>query len=1294
MITLLHRTACALLALGLPLLPGVLPCARAQSGCVEDLPQQMTDAERVIDTWTCVHAGTYRFGNLHIVRGGTLEFADEQIDFSAANILVENGGTLRAGSPAAPIGSHGGRLVIRLWGEDPVAANPHAEVTGVICQSDEQGHCGIPDEVWNSNLDASGKWLPANSARTIEAANLKETYPNAKDDPKIAHDYFYSYHPLPHAGGRDAQGRQGYFGSKVLGVAYGGTLELYGRKGASFAGRGECGASYPTSSASSWARLAASVEPGANQLQVDRPLSFSQGDEIVLTSTDYLPGHSETLTVGADVSCVTSIPLTNGVQFAHNGKRYSLGQTPLSVGPTRTGNGEALETRAAVGVLSRSIQIASAGDHSGEPFPDEASGYYYGGHVVIRQGFAKAQIQGVEFRQLGQGGVMGRYPVHFHLVRHVPQDTFLRDSSINESMTRWVVLHGAQNVYLERNIGYKSIGHGFYLEDGTETDNVLTANLGVFARAAVDNAQNPRKVPGILALDDGSDADRMPFKSDYDHPTVFWIMNGWNRFTDNMAVGAGTCGACYWLLDGANSGMSRSMKWTSYASMQSSLDRAGMTPLQSFEGNFCSTAMTAFQTVTATSACHGVQSGGDPGLTLRPVSNPLVPQAPDADYYPLLGDGGRFATQCSGEDCSTLPRCGGDRLENCMVTVLDRFNTSFNWATFNFAAIWLRPQWYLVTDSVITDVQQAGLTMVTGGGYSESDVVPGHWALVRKSAFVGSTQPDNPYASDGGPFNPQALECATDAAGNRPGNYCLSKDEGISHQIDNFGMYQRMFSVYDGPAWQESNAYLEIHSRTVDDCSPFVDEANRVGSCQPAASSRKRQSAWLAGTVKGLLRSGGRCYMPNAAIGWKQPNGFYYPPAFHSRDLYFENVDTRHYVITPFYKNGSFETDYDKLAEKYCVWDRNTFVGFAGNDRQTVLNDDDGTLTGFVNSTVVNNDQYFAGPIDSTECKSAESSRTSPYHFVTTVIYPTQVGGDWSKTCTSERCYGVPLIRQNRMEKTDEGIAHEMRMMGQETGQRSSLTVNGGTYFIDTSASGELQDQACHAIPGGGACDRTVFRAGETYHLFQLYADQGTSQTYRIYVGADFDPASIGLLRAHIGTNPPTFAAQPGAPTHSGWYQDDPASGIYEITFGAADFPAPTLADQQAELNYSCQPRSFCRVQGEQCVSADGSAEHDAVCSWARALPDCPPAGCPGFSFTLPASFNVPAQRIAAPEPTCVQRVTPWDTPLRAIARTFDGCPDQRDVHPEDFCAGGLGSSPPVVPWKPIVRPEPGRDVR
>ena len=48
-----------------------------------------------------------------------------------------------------------------------------------------------------------------------------------------------------------------------------------------------------------------------------------------------------------------------------------------------------------------------------------------------------------------------------------------------------------------------------------------------------------------------------------------------------------------------------------------------------------------------------------------------------------------------------------------------------------------------------------------------------------------------------------------------------------------------------------------------------------------------------------------RCYLPNAAIAWKQSNGFYYPPAFHSANLYFGNVDIRHFVLSPVFVEGT-----------------------------------------------------------------------------------------------------------------------------------------------------------------------------------------------------------------------------------------------------------------------------------------------------------------------------------------------------------------------------------------------------
>ena len=241
---------------------------------------------------------------------------------------------------------------------------------------------------------------------------------------------------------------------------------------------------------------------------------------------------------------------------------------------------------------------------------------------MFRQGIKLVQVQGVEFYQLGQGGRKGRYPVHLHLLRKAPATTFVKDSSVNESMTRWFTLHGTQNVTLARNVGWKSIGHGYYLEDGTETDNKLYSNIGIFARAAIDNAQNPRKVPGILAYTANKEVTTdVPYHSDYAQPAVFWIMNGWNDFEYNMAAGANACGICYWWLPGAISGMSQDQKWEGYASQQSNLARAGITPLKNFKGNYCLSAMNAFNSIQDISSCNGVGGPLDP---ISPVFQPVT----------------------------------------------------------------------------------------------------------------------------------------------------------------------------------------------------------------------------------------------------------------------------------------------------------------------------------------------------------------------------------------------------------------------------------------------------------------------------------------------------------------------------------------------------------------------------------------------------------------------------------------------------------------------------------------------
>src|SRR5262249_23708472 len=150
---------------------------------------------------------------------------------------------------------------------------------------------------------------------------------------------------------------------------------------------------------------------------------------MVVTTTDYLPGHSELLTIKS-VSGQT-VEFTPEIAWLHRGTRYLLSDR-LGDAKTRLENAgmdqtlirDGAETRAAVALLTRSVRVVSAGDTIGQTFAQAGNVeancrrgaavpncYDFGGHTIFRQGFKQVQIQGVEFENLGQGGKKGHYAV-------------------------------------------------------------------------------------------------------------------------------------------------------------------------------------------------------------------------------------------------------------------------------------------------------------------------------------------------------------------------------------------------------------------------------------------------------------------------------------------------------------------------------------------------------------------------------------------------------------------------------------------------------------------------------------------------------------------------------------------------------------------------------------------------------------------------------------------------------------------------------------------------------------------
>jgi hypothetical protein len=1444
-------------------------------------PQTGRNAENLIVTGACYLAPNrnYYFSKINVVANGALIFDEvhgapapgtaAHTNLWTSSIIIENGGKVVAGNSCSSdgkctgrFGQQGADLTIRIYGRDVSkwdrTANKFAnQNTGATCYGQ---YCGVPKATWDT-------------------LHYEPLYGDAKctDNQSI-------WTPTASCPGTS---KVGYFGSKVLAVSYGGTLDLQGYKGASDESGGELAA---TDSGLSWMRLAdsadganenfqgtklGSLEPGQTTLYLERAPNavanaknkWDVGDEIVVTTTDYLPGHSEKLKI-TKVDNTTKITFSDPIKYSHNSRRYggpkdddgnrwaktnsnSKGRLPDRLiakadgSPNNVGGAldpdlvaSGAETRAAVALLSRSIRIISAGNDAGVNFPTaleadgktvkpckiinealgttdgSASCYYFGAQFMVREGFSAVHVSGVEFKQMGQGGRMGHYPVHFHMVHKAPAGTYVKDSSINESMTRWIVLHNAQNVTLARNVGYLSIGHGFYLEDAAEANNQLYSNIGIFARAAINNDQNTRKVPGILALNsfDGANPpdtgkfNNFIYRSDVFHPTVFWITNGWNDFVGNMAVGANACGAGYWLIPAfiKDMGPKSEAEVGGYETYQWNLDHAGAAPLKTFYKNYATTAMHSFQTTPDAPDCMDFGFGpavasnyGAKPIMVRGVLSdaptPKTVNLPDEPYYPHVA-GEQRPTLC-GETCKNVLPCGNGSSNgaNCVANVIDHFTSAYHWAHGNVSAIWLRYKWFLVDNSVLSDVQQGGITFVTGGDFTQSSVALGYWGLARNSVFVGNTRDNGlyPYSSNKGPYPTAEFTCET---GSPNPAFCINSKVGVSMRFGGFFTNQRLANIYDGPSYQDSVAYLDVKSADCDlDLSSFFNK-----KCMYATP----------GSILLLRRNRGvndnKCYIPNAAIGWKQPNGFYYAPAFHVHNAFFDDVDIRHFVINPLFappgkykrnanktdwvpntdfkgpdfgQGGTYLTDTIEAQKEYCVGGA-IFNGYSAIDRQTELNDDDGSLTGLSNdfndanypdprlkqTISVNQDVFFDAPVDTPECASARepvtgtgntnpnnaclpidptkpapTARTSPYDYVSTVIASNYNSADnherdppWSKECTNENCYGVPLYRQyltaaentrwqtNCAAKTDAERASGgadaqecrwpyIRMAGMAIGARQTMTVNNGLYYVDTTKSQAAQDTEDLNFTG---TPRTysVFTPRQSelvdgkFYFFFVYAKQSTVQTYDIYVGKNFkitNDLTSDLKLSHtkmtgIQWKPQT--TEEALPNVSGgvgsgkWIASATLndSGILRVTLNFKD---------QTELNpvtspNSCRPLQFCSRVGDACGAnksnpayADAAkfnkalaTEIDYVCQkWAVKEMDCPEAGCYGFTIQLHDVVADDKYRRPAPEVFPTGAVTPLAQGAPSWATKF-----KNDAVPApDNASGGQCYYPRLPPCRP-----------
>src|SRR5882672_8690190 len=245
-----------------------------------------------------------------------------------------------------------------------------------------------------------------------------------------------------------------------------------------------------------WVKLGATAKAGDAEVTLSEPVTgWRAGDKVILTATKRDENESGTRRPGKRNRKVFTEERTIK---AVDGSKLTL---DAAVEVEHLGAGE---TRGEIANLSRNVVVESAE-------PDRMRG-----HTMYHKHSA-GSISYAEFRHLGKENVLGKYSLHFHLLGSSMRGASIVGASIWDSANRWVTIHGTNYLVVRDCVGYQSVGHGFFLEDGTESYNVLDRNLAV---QAYIGKPLPKQV--------------IPF--DKNDGAGFWWANSQNTFTRNVAA--------------------------------------------------------------------------------------------------------------------------------------------------------------------------------------------------------------------------------------------------------------------------------------------------------------------------------------------------------------------------------------------------------------------------------------------------------------------------------------------------------------------------------------------------------------------------------------------------------------------------------------------------------------------------------------------------------------------------------------------------------------------------------------
>jgi cell migration-inducing and hyaluronan-binding protein len=268
-----------------------------------------------------------------------------------------------------------------------------------------------------------------------------------------------------------------------------------------------------------WTKLSNTAKAGSTSIEVLDASGWRVGDEIVLASTDFDPRQAERRTISAING--NKITLDKKLEYMHFGK------ITFDV-----------DERGEVGLLTRNIKVQAS---------EDAAESHFGGHIMAMPS-SHMYVEGVELNRMGQHMTLARYPIHWHLVGDA-KGQYIKNAAIHDTYNRCVTVHGTNDLRVENNVTYNTVGHCFFLEDGIEHGNEFVRNLAIQIKChptkpcvPINLAANGEISGNRQAIRQSSFSGKDTLLPSDNTVTAYWITNPDNSFIDNVAAGSDETG--------------------------------------------------------------------------------------------------------------------------------------------------------------------------------------------------------------------------------------------------------------------------------------------------------------------------------------------------------------------------------------------------------------------------------------------------------------------------------------------------------------------------------------------------------------------------------------------------------------------------------------------------------------------------------------------------------------------------------------------------------------------------------